>query len=285
VPAMPSCLLEPIWGEFDALLGGERPPFDPAHPLGCHRRRIPDRVVFEHVIAALVHGSGYERIATVGCSDRTIRRRLKAWAAAGIGQQVHALVLAAYDRMIGLDLGDIAVDACITKAPCGGQCAGPSPVDRRKGGLKRSVATEDHGIPLGLIAAGASAHDSPLLAPTLAAAARQLGGLLPARRTCHLDAGYDSRPTRQTLARLGFTGQIARRGTPAPLQASRRWPVERTHAWMNGYGKLRRITDRDATIIGFYLYLAAAFVTVRALIQHARHRYRWDTRPTTKRLK
>jgi hypothetical protein len=30
--------------------------------------------VFDHVIAALVHGSGYERIATPGCSDRTIRR-------------------------------------------------------------------------------------------------------------------------------------------------------------------------------------------------------------------
>jgi hypothetical protein len=33
-------------------------------------------VVFEHVIDALVHGSRYERIATAGCSDRTIRRRL-----------------------------------------------------------------------------------------------------------------------------------------------------------------------------------------------------------------
>jgi hypothetical protein len=281
---LPSCLLEPIWGEFAALLG-ERPEFDPAHPLGCHRRRIGDRVVFEHVIAALVHGSGYERIASPGCSDRTIRRRLKAWAAAGIGEAVHALALAAYDRMIGLELGDIAVDGCITKAPCGGDCAGPSPVDRRKGGLKRSVATEDHGIPLGITAAGAHRHDSPLLAPTLRAAADQLGGLLPADRTCHLDAGYDSQPTRQTLAGLGFAGQIARRGTPAPLQATRRWPIERTHAWMNGYGKLRRMTDRDATIICFYLYLAAALVTIRQLIQRARHRYRWDTRPTTKRLK
>jgi hypothetical protein len=281
---LPSCLLEPIWGEFAALLG-ERPEFDPAHPLGCHRRRIGDRVVFEHVIAALVHGSGYERIASPGCSDRTIRRRLKAWAAAGIGEAVHALALAAYDRMIGLELGDVAVDGCITKAPGGGDCAGPSPVDRRKGGLKRSVATEDHGIPLGITAAGAHRHDSPLLAPTLRAAADQLGGLLPADRTCHLDAGYDSQPTRQTLAGLGFAGQIARRGTPAPLQATRRWPIERTHAWMNGYGKLRRMTDRDATIICFYLYLAAALVTVRQLIQRARHRYRWDTRPTTKRLK
>ena len=59
-------------------------------------------MAFEHVVAALVHGSGYERVATTGCSDRTIRRRLKDWAERGIGQQVHALALAAYDQIIGL---------------------------------------------------------------------------------------------------------------------------------------------------------------------------------------
>src|SRR5438477_8196740 len=188
---MPSCLLEPIWGEFCALLGGERPEFDPAHPLGCHRRRVPDRVVFEHVVQALVHGSGYERIATAGCSDRTIRRRLKAWAALGIGEQVHALALRAYDQMIGLELGEVAVDGCQTKAPCGGERAGPSPVDRRKGGLKRSVASDGEGIPLGIASAPGNRHDSPLLAPTLQAAGRQLDGILPEDRACHLDAGYD----------------------------------------------------------------------------------------------
>ena len=55
----------------------ERPRVSPAHPLGCHRPRIADRVVFEHVVTALVHGSGYERVASPGCSDATIRRRLK----------------------------------------------------------------------------------------------------------------------------------------------------------------------------------------------------------------
>ena len=285
MPAVPSCLLEPIWGEFSALTGGEHAGFDPSHPLGCHRRRVPDRVVFEHVVAALVHGSGYERVATPGCSDRTIRRRLKDWAERGIAQQVHALALRAYDQFIGLELGDVAVDGCITKAPCGGERAGPSPVDRRKGGLKRSVATEEAGIPLGIASAGANRHDSPLLAPTLQAAASQLDRMLPAERSCHLDAGYDSQPTRQVLSALGFSGEIAHKGAPAPIQAGRRWPVERTHSWMNGYGKLRRMTDRDAKIVEFYLYLAAAFVTVRQLIQRARSRYRWDTRPTTKRLK
>jgi hypothetical protein len=124
--------------------------FDPTHPLGCHRRRIPSRTVFEHIIDALVHGSGYERIATTGCSDRTIRRRLKTWAKAGIAQRIHAIALAAYDLIIGLELEDLCVDGCITNAPWAGDKAGPSPLDRRKGGLKRSVATEAAGIPLGI---------------------------------------------------------------------------------------------------------------------------------------
>ncbi|GAA4223683.1 hypothetical protein GCM10023075_17610 [Streptosporangium album] len=88
VPAVPSCLLEPVWVEFHAVIGGDRPEFHPDHPLGCHRRRIPDRVVFEHVIDALVHGSGYERIATAACPDRTIRRRLRQWAHAGVAERV-----------------------------------------------------------------------------------------------------------------------------------------------------------------------------------------------------
>ena len=54
---------------------------------------------------------------------------------------------------------------------------------------------------------------------------------------------------------------------------------------MNGYGKPRRRTDKDGDIVDFYLYLAAALVTVRQLIQRARARYRRDTRPTTRRLK
>ena len=86
-------------------------------------------------------------------------------------------------------------------------------------------------------------HDSPLLAPTLQAASRQLDHLLPADRTCHLDRGYDSQPTRQLLDQLGFNGEIARKGVPAPIQAGARWVVERTHSWMNGYGKLRRCTE------------------------------------------
>jgi hypothetical protein len=61
--------------------------------------------------------------------------------------------------------------------------------------------------------------------------------------------------TRQLLDELGFDGEIARKGVPAPIQAGTRWVVERTHSCMNGYGKLRRCTERDARAVDFYLYL------------------------------
>ncbi|MFJ1842769.1 MULTISPECIES: IS5 family transposase [Streptomyces] len=283
MPALPSCLLEPLWDQFAALLPA-RGEFAAGHPLGCHRRRIDDRTVFEHVMLALVHGSGYERISTPGCSDRTIRRRVKEWAEQGIAERVHALALEAYDRMIGLGLDEISVDGCITKAPSGGEKAGRSPVDRGKLGLKRSVASDACGVPLGIVSDGANRHDSPLLEPTLEATKEQVGAL-PETVTVNLDCGYDSAKSRAVIGESGFTAEIARKGLPAPIQAGKRWVVERTHSWMNNYGKLRRSTERSGKVVDLYLYLAATLVTLRMLIRRSTKRFRWDGRPTTRRLK
>lgn len=87
------------------------------------------------------------------------------------------------------------------------------------------------------------------------------------------------------LDELGFHGAIARQGLPAPIQAGSRWVVERTQAWMNGYGKLRRCTETTGAVVDFYLFLASAFLVTRLLIQRARRRDRWPSRPTTRRLR
>ncbi len=236
------------------------------------------------MVLALVHGSGYERLSSPGYSDRTIRRRLKEWAAQGISEAVHPIGLQAYDRMIGLEPSEISVDGCITKAPYGGECAGRSPVDRGKQGLKRSLASDACGVPLGLVAAGANRHDTPLLGPTLEAAIGQVGPL-PKDVNVNLDRGYDDNKSRTLLRGLGFTCEIARKGVPAPIQAGKRWTVERTHSWMNGYGKLRRCTEKNGAVVEFYLHLAATLVTLRMLIRRSTSRYRWDGRPTTRCLK
>jgi hypothetical protein len=41
------------------------------HPLGCHRSRVADQVVFEELVQVLVFGCAYWRIADGSCSDTT----------------------------------------------------------------------------------------------------------------------------------------------------------------------------------------------------------------------
>ena len=57
MPAVPSCILDPLREEFLALL----PPRVDRHPLGCHRRRIDDRIVFDKIVQSLVLGAAYEK--------------------------------------------------------------------------------------------------------------------------------------------------------------------------------------------------------------------------------
>jgi hypothetical protein len=156
-----------------------------------------------------VFGCGYRRIADATCSATTLRRRRDEWIRAGVAEQLRRAVLGAYDRVFGLELEHLAVDGCTTKAPCGGQVAGPSPVDRRKQGLKRSVATEAGGVPLAAVPAPANRRDDGLLAATLDAVG--VVGPLPPRPTVHLDAGYDYQPCRQVLATRAWWAR-SRRG-------------------------------------------------------------------------
>jgi hypothetical protein len=139
VPALPPYISEPIFEQFAALLPYIR---EVDHPLGCHRPRIPERVVFEKLLQILVFGCAYWRIADESCSASTLRRRRDEWIEAGVMDMLQGLVLESYDRIIGLQFSDVAVDGCITKAPCGGERAGKSPVDRGKQGLKRSTVVD-----------------------------------------------------------------------------------------------------------------------------------------------
>jgi hypothetical protein len=111
------------------------------------------------------------------------------------------------------------------------------------------------------------------------AAASTVIGRLPAEPVVHLDAGYDYQTCWQVLAARGMAGQIAARGRPAPVQAARRWPVERTHAWGNQYGKLRWCTERRRIVVEFWLALAVAAIVLGRLVRRAWTGYRWDGRP------
>ena len=276
MPAIPSWLLEPLWDQFAALLP-DRPVYAPSHPLGCHKPRIGDRIIFEKLIQVLRFGCSYASIADCTCGATTIRERRNEWIKAGIFADLNKIARESYDRMAGLVLEELAVDGCITKAPGGGDCAGPIPVDRRKPGMKRSLLVEGYGIPLGRVLAPANRHDSPLLAPTL----DKLGeiGPLPDDITVHLDAGYDSQKTRDELGERNMTGEIAHKGDKAPIQAGQRWQVERTNSWHNGFNRLQRCYERKEDVIDAFFDLADAIITVRSMIRQSWTPYRWHSGP------
>ena len=273
MPAIPSCIIDPIWDQFSELL----PEKKVEHPLGCHNPRIPDRVVFDKLVQVLVFGCAYERIADESCSATTLRRRRDEWIASGVMGRLQQIVLDAYDWMIGLDLSDVAVDCCITKAPCGGQKAGKSPVDRGKGGIKRSMVVDAKGIPLGAIAAPANRHDSPLLEETLDT--MEIVGELPEQMSVHLDRGYDSKLTRERLKELGLGWEISGKGKPAPFWATNRWVVERTSSWSNAHKKLLWCTERVGRVIDFWLAFSGIVITVGRLVRSGWTHYRWEGRP------
>jgi Transposase DDE domain len=275
VPAIQSYFTEPIWEQFAALL----PTRKVDHPLGWYRSLIPDRIVFDKLVQVLVFGCAYWRIADESCSDTTLRRRRDEWIDLGVMDALRELALEVYDRVIGLELADVAVDGCITKAPCGGEKAGRSPVDRGKQGTKRSTAVDANGIPLGIVTAPANRHDSPLLTETLDAVAETLGEL-PEWVSIHLDRGYDSKATRERLEERGLLAEISEKGKPAPLAATKRWVIERTNSWHNAHKKLVWCTERQGRVIDFWVAFSDVIIIVRRLIREAWSRYRWEGRPS-----
>ena len=263
-------VVEVLWAAFEPLLPA---PFDD-HPLGCHRPRVSDRLCFRGIVIRLVTGASWvdiEAILDFEVSDTTLRARRDTWIAAGIFEALKDQALAAFDRIIGLDLDDVALDGSLHKAPYGGEGTGPNPTDRAKLGWKWSVASERHGIPIGWAIDGANRNDVRMLVPTLEAVAAT--GLLADVDTMHLDRGYDSGAVRAILRDAGLSEfEIQRRGTKLPglkdqpLRLGMRWVVEATNTWWSNYGQLRRNTDRKTCHRHAALCLATVILIVGKLI-------------------
>ena len=60
--------------------------------------------------------------------------------------------------------------------------------------------------------------------------------------------------------------------------------MERTHSWLNDFGRLRRCPERSAAVVDLYLFLAATIVVIQQVLRAAFQTFRWPTRSTTRRL-
>jgi len=273
---------------FDAVFSaveGLLPERNDTHPLGCHRRRVADRVCFEAMLVRLVTGCSWvdaERLTGGKVSDTTLRQRRDEWIKARVFDRLVEEALRGYDRVIGIDLCEVSIDGSVHKAPCGGEGTGKSPVDRGKLGWKWSIATDTSGIPIGWTTDGANRNDSVMISATLQAVSDH--GLLGEIETLHLDRGYDNFNVRKIVHDAGITDLVCakrrRAGSDrAKHQGKRvvplglRWPVERTNSWFSNYGQLRRNTDRKVTHRLAQLAMAIAFLLTAKLIDW---RNRWS---------
>ncbi len=201
--ALEAEVVDAVWAAIEPLIPPAPQPEH--HPLGCHRPRVADRLCFWGILIRLVTGCSWvsvEAILERQVSDTTLRARRDEWIAAGVFDQLRDHAMHAYDRIIGLDLREVALDGSLHKAPCGGEGTGPNPTDRAKLGWKWSVATDANGIPIAWAIDGANRNDVKLLGPTLDDVARI--GLLDDIETLHLDRGYDYAKIGAQLAGLGL---------------------------------------------------------------------------------
>lgn len=266
-----------VWAAVESLL----PIPADAHPLGCHRPRASNRDCFEMTLVRLATGCSWEdaeRLCGKKVSDTTARGRRDEWVIGGVFEKLCAEALAAYDKIVGLDLSDVAVDGSLHKSPCGGEGTGKNPTDRGKLGWKWSILTDRFGIPVGVAIDGANRNDSILLAPTLDDAKAK--GLLQEIETLWLDRGYDSDATRVRLIERDITDAIiAKKRKRGAAEAKRnqpmglRWPVERTNSWLSNFGQLRRNTDRKTAHRLAQFALAVVFLLTAKLIDW---RNRWS---------
>lgn len=271
-------VVDAVWAAVEPRLPA--PPPD-GHPLGCHRPRVADRAVFEVMLVRLVTGCSWvdaERLCGNQVSDTTVRARRDDWIAAGVFDALFDEALAAYDRVMHLDLSECTVDGSQHKAPCGGPGTGKNPTDRGRLGWKWSLLCDRNGIPLGWAIDGANRHDTTLVDATFDAVDDQ--GLLDEVETLHLDRGYDNGVVRAAVAAAGIDDLICARKRKNGAATKKlavplgmRWPIERTNSWLSNFGQLRRNTDRTVRHRLAQLALATVLLITAKLIDW---RNRWN---------
>jgi transposase len=243
------------------------------HPFGGGRLRVPDRKCADAIFFVLRTGCQWKALdQTELYAGSTAHDRYQAWVKAGVLLRLWQAGVEQFDELKGINWAWLSLDGAMTKAPLGGENTEPNPADRAKSGVKRSVLTEGHGVPIGLAVAGAQRHDMKLLRPTIEriVVERPEPNAEQPQGVCW-DKGYDYQEVYDILTEFGFTVHIRSRGEEAQELAqeagkrARRWVVERTHSWLNRFRRiLIRWEKKPENYIAF-LHFACALIAFRAV--------------------
>ena len=249
-------------------------PLLPAHPRRARspgRKRIEDRRCLTGILYVLRTGIPWEYLpAEMGCgSGVTCWRRLREWQAAGVWDELHRLLLAKLQAADRLDWSRVAVDSSTIRAVGAGKKAGQV---RSIAAVQEASTTSSsmaEGSPCPFCLTRANVHDVTQLIPLVDAIPHVTGKVGHPRhrpRSLFADRAYDSRSHHVALTLRGIKPRIAKRGQPHGSGLGiYRWVVERTHAWLHQFRRLRVRFERRADIHEGFLMLGCALVCWRAL--------------------
>lgn len=258
-------LPEALWERLRPLLPVHKPSSKGGRP------RTPDRRCAEAILYILTTGIQWRALPRCFIPGTTAHDRFQEWTRAGVFGRLWKQALLYYDRVVGLRWTWQAMDGAMTKAPLGGEATGPNPTDRAKKGVKRSLQTDAVGIPVGLAIGPANRNDHKMTRETL-----ESRPVRPPRGTSQhmcLDKGYDYDETREVLAAFRFVAHIRSRGEEKVemernrKRRPRRWPVERTHSWMNRFRRLLIRWEKRLENYVAMAHLACGWITLRAALR------------------
>jgi transposase len=229
------------------------PPKGPGHPRSATVRVLATLRQF------LREGTPWRslRASLAKASGSTLRRCLARWLATGVLAQVHVL-------LVGMLRGNpvLILDSCRVRAKRGGALTGPNPTDRAKAGTKYHIAVNGNGTPVACAVTGANVNDTVLFAPLFLAAT----GVMARIAKVFADKGYDAKRNRQLCLAYHAEPFIHQRKRPSGSGlGKRRWPVERTIAWLLENKRLSLRYDRCGFIIEALLQTACILLVVADL--------------------
>jgi transposase len=190
-------------------------------------------------------------------SGATLRRCLARWAETAVLSKVHALLVS---MLRGHP--DLILDTCSARAKRGGDLTGPNPTDRGKQGSKYHIGTDGDGVPVACAVTAANVNDTLVFERLFLAAFAVMARI----RTVFADKGYDAEHHRDRCRQFGAEPHIHKRGRPRGSGlGKRRWPVERSNAWVLENKRLALRYDRLGFIMQSLLQAACIFLVAGRL--------------------
>lgn len=186
-----------LWKKIEPLL----PPPKPKKKSG--RPRKDDRKIMTAIFYILRTGCQWKALPRSLGAPSTVHDRFQEWRKAGLFEKMRKAGFLEYDDKKGIEWKRQSMDGAMTKAPLGGEGTGANPTDRGKKGTKRSLLTEENGIPLSVAVDGANRHDKKFVKATLDAIVIESPSSgseeEKAKQNMCMDKGYDYPDSKELL--------------------------------------------------------------------------------------